>query len=199
MVLKGDVRYTASKYTDGAKLLGLEGKKLYGPDTELGRWFRSRNSIVRIGDLVFVHAGISPELMARRLTLQEINAAVRNVLGKTGKERDDREGDWLESNRKGPLWYRGYFPKHAAKYGPRPDEKALKKILRGLKARHIVIGHTKVKEVEALYDDRRVIDIDTTWTGDDKVRGLLARKGKLFLLDIRGKKREFKPAKRDDS
>lgn len=37
---------------------GVRYEDLYGPDTELGRWLRTRNAIERIGDTVFVHGGI---------------------------------------------------------------------------------------------------------------------------------------------
>ena len=49
-----------------------------GPQGEIGRWLRSLPSAVRIGGVVFVHGGISPELAGR--SLEQINADVRREI-----------------------------------------------------------------------------------------------------------------------
>lgn len=49
-----------------------------GPKGEIGRWIRGLPSAVRIGGVVFVHGGISPELAGRRL--KQINAEVRSEI-----------------------------------------------------------------------------------------------------------------------
>lgn len=191
MVMAGDVRYTHPKYAQVGRLLGRTSPRLYGPDTELGRWLRSCNTIVRIGEILFVHAGISPGVAASGWSLDDINAKIRSSLGKSPREISDEDARWLATDRQGPLWYRGYFSRFRASFGPRPDDLALNGILRRLKAKSIVIGHTKVRELSEVYSDRRVIDIDTTWTSDEKVRGLLFREARTEALALDGSRRPF--------
>lgn len=49
-----------------------------GPDGEYGRWIRSLPTVVRIGETIFVHGGLSPELTT--MDLDEINEAVTGEL-----------------------------------------------------------------------------------------------------------------------
>mgnify|MGYP000624415407 CR=1 FL=1 len=47
MVLAGDVRYTRGKYLETARQLGMENyRQLFSPDTELGRWLATRNTML---------------------------------------------------------------------------------------------------------------------------------------------------------
>ncbi|MFT7616858.1 MAG: hypothetical protein ACI97A_000488 [Planctomycetota bacterium] len=191
MVMGGDVRYTAPKYKESAAKFGIEIKDLLGPDTEIGRWLRTRNSLIRIGEFVFVHAGVSPQVASKKVDYQSVNWAIQQVLGQRRKDIQKKYAAELTWGRTGPLWYRGYFDKHAEKYGPTPDSKAVDQILKNLGGKTIVIGHTKVSEIKEIYSDRRVIDIDTTWTKDKKAAGLLIDKDGIKTVDMFGKQTKF--------
>jgi Calcineurin-like phosphoesterase. len=73
MVLAGDLRYTRKKYKDLAKQLQLTVPKLYGKNTEIGNWLAHTNTMVKVGDDLFVHAGLSKDFAAECLSIPEVN------------------------------------------------------------------------------------------------------------------------------
>ncbi len=56
----------------------LEYREAFAPDGPYGRWLRQRDVVVRIGEALFVHAGLSPRLRAQ--SLEQINQRVRQEL-----------------------------------------------------------------------------------------------------------------------
>ncbi|REP65040.1 metallophosphoesterase, partial [Mycobacterium tuberculosis] len=55
MVLYNDLRYVNPKYLKSAQLLGRSYPALYGPDSTIGQWLRTRPVLLRIGDTLFLH------------------------------------------------------------------------------------------------------------------------------------------------
>lgn len=84
-------------YDNDVPLGYLEHRLAWGPKGKIGAWVATHDAVVRIGDTLFVHGGISPAYATS--TIEEINAKVRAALVAGG-------GDILE-NEAGPLWYRG--------------------------------------------------------------------------------------------
>ncbi len=78
MVLRGDLRYVHEKYNLVAKKFKIKISDLYGPETELGRWLRSKNVMIRINDILFVHGGVSMALSETGYSMQRINKMVRD-------------------------------------------------------------------------------------------------------------------------
>lgn len=193
MVMGGDVRYAAPKYEAVAKRLGVSVAGLFGADTEIGRWLRARNCVVRIGGYVFVHAGLSPAVATERFDYDAINEAMRAVLGVPPDRIRNRNVLALSWGRYGPLWYRGYFPRHAADFGPTPTAGDVARILEHVGGTTIVVGHTKVGRVTPLFDGR-VIAIDIPWTNPDRVRALSIRGERIDVVDIEGRRSPFAPA-----
>lgn len=185
MMMGGDIRYTAPKYHGVAARLGVSVPGLLGADTEIGRWLRAQNTIVRIGDLVFVHAGLAPELVCPMFDHQGINDLVRRGMGKPTTDLDNHTLEVLWG-RRGPLWYRGYFPMFSLDFGPTPTGDQLATQMERMGASVVVVGHTKVPEVTYVDEGRRVLAIDTTWVHDAIVRGVLFEGKKLTVLDIKG-------------
>jgi len=56
----------------------IEYMEALGPEGEYGRWLRTLPVVVLIGDVLFVHGGVGPEL--RGLTVEEINLRVAGEL-----------------------------------------------------------------------------------------------------------------------
>ncbi|MAG56021.1 MAG: hypothetical protein CMJ83_07005 [Planctomycetes bacterium] len=183
MMMGGDVRYTAPKYAVVAQKLGITIPGLLGADTEIGRWLRQQNAIVRIGDVVFVHAGLAPDLVRRGFDYDKLNALIRGGLG-TPPAKLSPAAQVLMWGRYGPLWYRGYFPAFAATFGPTPTEGQLTAVVKRLKAKMIVVGHTKVEKVGFVDPGKKVLAIDTTWTKDSIARGVLIEKDRLRILSL---------------
>ena len=74
MVLYNDLRYIHDKYHISSKLLDLEYDQLYGNNTVLGRWIRSKPTMVKINDIIFTHAGISGDFIAyENFNIENIN------------------------------------------------------------------------------------------------------------------------------
>jgi Calcineurin-like phosphoesterase len=58
-----------------------------GPDGHIGRWLRTLPVVARVGDVVFVHGGISSELAGR--DLEEINREARREIWSFDRTRQD--------------------------------------------------------------------------------------------------------------
>ena len=56
----------------------LEYQKAFGPKGRYGHWLRAKRVVLRLGDSIFLHAGIPPALAA--VSLDEINERVRREL-----------------------------------------------------------------------------------------------------------------------
>ncbi len=153
MVLRGDLRYQPPKYLAVAKLLFRTVPELYGPDTELGRWLRTRATVLKMGDTLFVHGGVSPDLPRLAPELTALNAKVRARLADKREDyKDDPQATWLFATN-GPLWYRGYFRL------PRASSAEVDSLLKQFEVKRIVVGHTTRDEIVSLYGGR-VIGID---------------------------------------
>jgi hypothetical protein len=73
MVLRGDNRYIHERYLKGiVKKMRIKHEDLYGPDMELGRWLRSKHTVIKINDIVFVHGGLIPDLVSDNVDMAHI-------------------------------------------------------------------------------------------------------------------------------
>lgn len=153
MLLAGDLRYVNPKYLKTLK--GLPPlAELYGPNAELGRWLRSRPVLVRLGEVLFVHGGLSPDVLALGMSLDQINAKIQQNLGLKPKEATGDVAILLGSS--GPLWYRGLLPEGG---GPQASEEHITAVLNHFQARIIVVGHTTMHTLGAFHGGR-VFGID---------------------------------------
>src|SRR5690606_26813286 len=69
----GDARYVTGKYLEFIRRRKMLYAQLFAPDTELGKWMRSKNTIEQIGDILFVHGGIGPEVAEKGYTVPQMN------------------------------------------------------------------------------------------------------------------------------
>jgi hypothetical protein len=151
MALGGDERYLNPRYLRVRSALGVENYAgLWGENALLGQWLRSKAAVMKIGDYLCLHGGLSREVVDRKLTLAELNASVRNSLGQ-------RSPDGFVLSPSGPLWYRGYFPEVARQGGAAIATSAdIEAILGFYGAGAIFVGHTIVPTVTPLYDGKVV-------------------------------------------
>ncbi len=189
MIMADDIRYTHPKYKVVVEKTGIPYHQLFGDKSVLGKWLRNQNSIVQIGPYIFVHAGYSPELNELNVSLTEINNAIRNSIGPPAWPNRDDLASSLAWHSKGPLWYRGYFEKHAKKYGPKPTAGELQAILERHNAKVVIVGHTVTGEVGYLDGNKSLIGIDVHW--DTEGEGLLATNGELVRLTMNGSSRKL--------
>ncbi len=97
---------------------------------ELFEWIAAHNTVIRINDILFLHGGLSAELLP--LSVTDINERVRAELN-----RDAFKGEPLGTSDNGPLWYRGLARGDEAAVRP-----ALDSVLAHYEAAMIVLGHT---------------------------------------------------------
>jgi len=190
MVLRGDLRYTNKKYTQGtSRILKIRVWDLYGPETELGRWLRSKNVAVKVNRILFVHGGLSPDLQTRGYTIQMLNKAIRNSLdARDYTIRFDEELDFLYGYR-GPFWYRGYIQDW---YDiPMASEEQVKSLLAFYDADIVVVGHTIVEDITGYYGNR-IFDIDTGIYRGSEGKVLMWENGVLYKADVNGKREILK-------
>lgn len=156
MVLLGDDRYLNSKYTQVAKLIGAPHyAALWSEQAYLGRWIRSKHTLMKIGDLLCVHGGVPPEVVDRKLTLDAINTTVRDAL--QARQSLPASQQALASfimGSQGPQWYRGYFPPRGPQDAPAATPADVGRILKHYDAEKILVGHTRVPTITPLYDGK---------------------------------------------
>jgi hypothetical protein len=140
MNMSGDLRYLQSKYFDHAKSMGVDYMDLYNKNTELGRWLRSKNIIEKIGDGLYLHGGISPQML---LSIDTLNNRFRPLYAKT------KHAEYYY-----PFWYRGYFME------PRATQSFVDSTLAFYGCKRIVVGHTITDSNIAAYYKSRVIGLD---------------------------------------
>jgi hypothetical protein len=190
MVMGGDLRYIHPKYHFVMARLGIRYDKLYGPDSDIGRWWRSKNGVQRVGDLLFVHGGYSPRLDAAALDMQVLNKRIRAGLPPARPTGQTAATNPVQ-HQHGPFWYRGYFAAHAASWGGLATQAQINRILERHQAKHIVVGHTVVSEVGPLNAAGSVIGIDVKWSDSKSCQGLLYEKDKLWRVTMTGQREQL--------
>jgi hypothetical protein len=110
----------------------VEHRLAWAPTGRYGRWVAQHESVIRINDTLFLHAGLGPSFLGAER--DDMNEAVRDAL----QGRPDPAFADILVNEEGPLWYRGLALN---------EESAEQSHLEALLARHgvarIVVGHTK--------------------------------------------------------
>lgn len=169
----------------------IEHQEAWSPQGAFGRWTLGNPAIVKVGDTLFVHGGLSAEMAP--LGIEEINRRVRSALS----ARDERP-DAIINHPLGPLWYRGNIireavtgedappaaptvgtPPAAPPPPPRPAiVEELDLVLRLTGARRLVVGHTPSRRGIIVDHGGKLVRIDT---GNSR-----AYNGPLSWLEIHG-------------
>jgi hypothetical protein len=182
MVLDEDLRYINEKYQKVETIAGIRYSDLYSANSVLGKWLRSKPVMVTINDIIFVHGGISPELLHRNLDIRQINQIFSDsIVGKdiwsAGK---NEELDFLAGNN-GPLWYRGYFTDSTF------TESSLDSILVFYDKAHIVVGHSTHKEIKSLFNNK-ILGIDAGIMYDQPGSMLIYKEGCFYKGSVTGRR-----------
>lgn len=164
MDLKGRTDYAQDKYIAAAQIISNQDdpkkalRYLFSQDSEFGAWLRTKNSIEQIGDIIFVHAGLSPELIEYDFSFQQINDTIRAYLDFQTGDIENENSQFLFRSF-GPLWFRGMVMDYKDYY-KKTTEEQVDSILAEYDASNIVISHTIVDSVSTDYNGKIVrIDI----------------------------------------
>jgi len=183
MNLKGDFRYVDPKYFVHASLFNLHYANLYASNSILGEWLRTKNTIVKIGETLFCHGGISTEFVSRQLSIGQVNEITRKYIDADKvRIRNSDAATAIFNTSKGILWYRGYVQK-------KMNSEKMAAILDFYEASAIVVGHTPVNEISPLYDGQ-VIAIDVPHNlGEEHQQALLIEYNQMYAVGMHGKRR----------
>jgi len=195
MNMEGNFHYAKDKYKKLAVEIGNKEenrsnyKILFSNNSHLGKWLRSKNAIEKIGDYIFVHAGLSPKILPLNLEINEINQLVRNNIDRNlnRNQNDDEKVNFI-MGAEGPFWYRGL--RTNKKNYDKINEAQFIEILKRYNAQKIIIGHSIVDDIS--YDlGKRIIRIDVKHgktKSSGKTKGLLIEEGQEFKIDDLGNK-----------
>jgi len=155
MALRNDLCYAHAKYSRTALFSKKDYADHFSEQTVLGKWLRLKPVVITIDDIMFVHAGISDEMVQRNMNVRKINRILtEKVVGKNLHMINEGESVKLLQGKNGPLWYRGYF------HDPHFCYNTIDYILDFYRIKHIVVGHTPNAAINLLFDNK-VVGIDT--------------------------------------
>ncbi len=187
LVLANDLRYTKDKYKVLAQKLNMNYPELFGPDTELGKWLGTRNTMQIIGRDLYVHAGLGKNFYDRNLSIPTVNEEMSKALFMNKKERRALSPltAFLYGN-DGPIWYRGLV-RTDAKYHPMAQD-SLQMVMERYKVKHIIVGHTIFKDISTFYDGKVIgVNVDNKENQKKKRgRALLIDKNTYFVVGDKG-------------
>ena len=185
MNLLGEFQYSSQKDIDLQGGLELR-HKLFSPGGDLfNRLSCTRNVVLKIGDFIFVHAGILPEHIDNKDKNEfiiKINSLMRLYLqGKKTWYDKDIQRYFLD--KKGVIWNRNYGSKQ-----PKCDN--IEKVTKMLNVGHMIIGHTVQDKINSKCDNK-------LWRVDVGISGIF-NTHKMEILEILDngvslKKNNFKP------
>jgi hypothetical protein len=138
MNVMGNLNYTSAENL--VSFGGAQGRlNKFAPSGEIAVYLAcNRNSIMKIGDYIFVHGGLLPK-KARQYTLENINKIIREyLLGH--KQQQDADVQDLLVGKESPFWTRMF----SDLVGGNSTEAcgALKETVEYLKVQGMVVGHT---------------------------------------------------------
>ena len=200
MNLNNDVRYVRQKYKDNASKIVNNYNNLYGEDSELGRWLRTKNIIEKIGGVIFVHGGISKEVNDLSLPIDKINELARPYYTADNIARNSSNTalSLIYSYSFSPFWYRQYYQDQEVKVYSNKNGldtvyktpvKVIDEILNEYGATHIVTGHTHVMHGDKItvHYEGKILNTDTDHAGG-KSEALVITEDKYYSVNDRGEK-----------
>ena len=162
---------------------------MYSKETELGRWLHTKNGIEKIGDYLFVHAGLSPRLLELQPSLSEMNETSRaNWAKDLYNHPEDNELANFLIGKDGIFWFRGMAKRHRADNKISEDE--VEALLDLYQVRAVVFGHSIVDRITKDFDGKTInIDVKHGLTkNSEETQGLLIEDGIEYRLDATGRK-----------
>jgi hypothetical protein len=165
IVAQHDERYLTPKYLEYPSKLtekmgdGVRYGDLWGSNSELGNWVFHQNTIQIMGSKLFVHAGISVNLVKTGLTVEQINDTVRKYIA-LPRHTTRSEHATLIMTTAGPLWYRAMVD-NTMSMSEVDEVLNAWKTPNNKRVEQVVTGHTRVNSGTSLYDGK-VLCIDVS-------------------------------------
>lgn len=153
MTFTGDTRYVSEKYQFLFKNLNLDYQKYNSNKSVLVNWLKSKNTIIRIDSILFVHGGIHPDLINYHVSIDSINHLMHSFLNAKHK-RDKPNSPLMEFllSVNGPFWYRGMVQRDMI--FSNLNDNNLESILKTYQVNKIMVGHTYLKSITQFYNSK---------------------------------------------
>jgi hypothetical protein len=185
MVLSGDLRYINEKYRKVEAITGTSYSDLFSGTSLLGWWIRTKPVMITINDILFVHAGVSPQLIQKKMKIKDVNRFFAERI--TGKEVDFPTGDEeleLLAGDNGPLWYRGYFTDTTL------TVEQVNSVLDFYGRELMVVGHTTHRNITVRFDNK-VTGIDAGMAYGLPGFMLIYKEGRYYRGSVTGERTEL--------
>lgn len=182
MNLSGDLRYLHPKYVQNVLLLNenyMGG--LYGENSEIGRWLRTKNIVEKVGNILYMHAGISGEINNMDISLSKLNEIARPYYADTTYNYNDPKLNIIYGDL-GPFWYRGYYKATTIASMAQIDS-----TLDKFDVKRIATGHTIVADTITIWHKGKLINTDVHHAKGHS-EALLVDDGKYYRMTIGGGK-----------
>ncbi|TAJ15013.1 hypothetical protein DMA11_03550 [Marinilabiliaceae bacterium JC017] len=184
MVLGNDIRYINEKYEELTESLGVNYAGLFHPNSVLGEWLRTRHTLLKINDILFVHAGISPEFLHTGLQPGQVNDYIRQYLV-AGSHPGNKAINKKLVRSFGPLWYRGYF-RESSRYAQITPVQ-MDSVLQAFNVSTVVVGHTETDLIDTFINGK-VINVNIPRANKSiRNQALLIDNGKFYRITHQGK------------
>ncbi len=181
MNMSGDLRYVQPKYFESANLMDEGYTSLFGENAELGRWLRTKNVMEKIGEMLFMHGGISAPVNRMNLPVPRINDLIRPYYADSTFVYENPRTETLFGEF-GPFWYRGYY------LGlPDVETGTIDSTLSIYNVKHIATGHTIVADTVSAWYNGKVLNTDVHHAGGHS-EALLIEDKKFYRVSPSGVK-----------
>jgi len=181
MNLSGDIRYVHPKYFEAASLVRENYMMLYNENSELGRWLRTKNIMERVGDILFMHGGISAATNRMAIPVSSVSQMARPYYADSTYIYSDPRIDTLYSDI-GPFWYRGYYMG-----SPKASSAQVDSTLSIYGVKHIATGHTVIADTISVLFNGKVFNTDVHHVKGHS-EALLLEGGKYYRVNALGEK-----------
>ncbi|NVK56522.1 MAG: phosphatase [Alteromonadaceae bacterium] len=183
-LLDGRVKSAHDKYIGTARTTKLSPAKLWSEQFVLGQWLRSKPVVIKIGETLFVHGGISPQTLVKAPTLQSIDKEAANHLLLGNINQRTNVNSFL-NHPEGPLFYRG-FAKDMTEHqlSAKADLAHINNVLTHFNVSQIAIGHSLTKHIGYDYGGK-VLRVDVAHSQGNS-EALLLEYGEFSVVDANG-------------
>jgi hypothetical protein len=188
MVAQNDLRYTTPKYLTVAEKAGVDYNRLWNSQTELGRWINTRNQMAVFGDMLILHGGVSPQLAATGLSVEQVNDTVRKYIALERRATANSPVAALIMGSDGPLWYRGLIQP-----SENINDRVVSNLLEHFGVSRIIVGHTALPEISEFFDSRVIcIKVNHRRNMDRSAsRGILITPDEIWSIGCNGDRLDF--------
>jgi hypothetical protein len=128
-------------------------REAFSGDTVIGAWLRRQPVLVKLGPVLFAHAGISPQVASSGLAIAQLNAAMADYWDMPPADVPHTAALDAVLAPTGVTQYRGYFREMEGSY-PLESDAEVEQGLAHFGASQVVVAHTIVEHVHSVRGGR---------------------------------------------